>query len=444
MTKPKSKVIDQEYFETLIACNLLSNKEYVGTTIEHFLPEHFQDKSVRLVVDIVKDFYEKRKDIPTLTELKLYLADEEDRKDFKELVGKFKAVDTKFNFDELIENTENFIKERSVYNAVRKTINAYSENEIDTTETLKLFENACNIKLVQNFGFDYFNQLQDHVDYLKRVDKHISTGFAWLDSMLGGGLMEDGRAMYLFLGPTNIGKSIVLGNIAANIAIQGKTTFLITLEMPEQVYGRRISSKFSQIKYKDLADRSDDFLDLMNSVRVKNPEARLIIKEFAPSTLTVESLAGYLQKAEKNGLKPDAIVLDYIGLMKPSRGDNSKEKFQAVAEGLRALTYQFNCPLVTAHQSTRGSYKEMPGLDDTGDSIGIPQTVDAQFSLFQDEGDDELGIIKCALLKSRFGRKFGKTQFKVDYDTLTMHEEEVYFEEDSKNNLEDLLNKIKK
>jgi KaiC/GvpD/RAD55 family RecA-like ATPase len=47
------------------------------------------------------------------------------------------------------------------------------------------------------------------------------------------GFLEAGKSLYVFAGETNIGKSIFLGNIATNIAQQGKNVLVVTLEMSE-------------------------------------------------------------------------------------------------------------------------------------------------------------------------------------------------------------------
>ena len=61
----------------------------------------------------------------------------------------------------------------------------------------------------------------------------------------------------MFAGQTNVGKSIFLGNIATNVAEQGKTVVLISLEMSELMYAKRISSKVTGINIGDLQTSSD-------------------------------------------------------------------------------------------------------------------------------------------------------------------------------------------
>ena len=52
-------------------------------------------------------------------------------------------------------------------------------------------------------------------------------------------------------------------------------------------------------------------------------------------------------------------------------------------------------------------------------------TADCIFSIFQNEEDKELGIVKMGIMKNRFGANFGNTTLRIDYDTLTVSEDEM-------------------
>ena len=68
----------------------------------------------------------------------------------------------------------------------------------------------------------------------------------------------------MFAGETNIGKSIFLGNVAINIASQGKTVLLVSLEMPEIIYAKRLVSSVSKIPLGQLKLESDALKSQIN------------------------------------------------------------------------------------------------------------------------------------------------------------------------------------
>jgi hypothetical protein len=127
----------------------------------------------------------------------------------------------------------------------------------------------------------------------------------------------------------------------------------------------------------------------------------------------------------KNGIKPGIIIIDYLGLVKSSSGDNSYEQGKAVAEELRAMSYFFECPIVSAIQTNREGM-ENPGLDTVSESLGVAMTADVIWSLQQEEGDQELGIIKVGGIKNRIGPKHGAIAMRLDYTTLSLSEEKDY------------------
>jgi replicative DNA helicase len=244
-----------------------------------------------------------------------------------------------------------------------------------------------------------------------------------LDKKLGGGMLENGRAMYVFMGKPNVGKSIVLGNIAMNVLSQDKTVVLITLEMSEMVYARRIASGISNIEIGNIANKSDDLTKFLKDYKEKSGEKKLIIKEFPPKNLTVAGLSAFFEKLEKKGIRADCIILDYLNLLQSDSDDGVYFQIKEIAEHLRGMTYKYNCPLVTATQTNRGGYEGSPEMEDTSESSGLPATADVMVGIYQDDGDKEMGIMKFNIIKNRFGEAFGNFAMKLNYRNLRLEED---------------------
>ena len=43
-------------------------------------------------------------------------------------------------------------------------------------------------------------------------------------------------------------------------------------------------------------------------------------------------------------------------------------------------------------------------------------------SIWQDEGDVDLGVIRMGMMKNRYGQNFGTIAMAIDYTTLTLSE----------------------
>ena len=416
--------IDLDFYEKVVVYHCLTDEVYLGSIIDHISPDYFSNKHIKSVIQVVTDFFNTRGTIPTLTEIKTYLTTPELVDSYKSVVSIIQNFDKKFNKEELYENSEQFFKEKAVYNTMLSVADEYSEGKIDTTDILHRFETACNISLDLDTGLDYFNDIDLHVKDLLHEDSTVSSGWKWLDEKLGGGFLENGRAIYVFAGETNIGKSIFLGNIATNLASQGKTVLLVSLEMSELVYAKRLSTQITQIPINELSLQTDYLKECIQEYKRDHDRSRILIKEFPPSTITCSNLQAYIKKLTNSGVHIDAIVLDYVNLLTTQAGVNSYERVKYVTEKLRALSYIFSCPVITATQLNRTGYNEInPGLETVGESYGLAATADCMFSIWQEEEDAELGIIKLGLMKNRFGQNFGSVTLSIDYPTLTLRED---------------------
>jgi replicative DNA helicase len=421
--------IDIAFLEKVIIYHVMTDEGYLASIIDHLKPNYFQNKRIRSFYEIISHIYEKRQAAPSMSDVKMYLDTPEKKENFTTVVKYFNEIPVKnFNKDELYDNTEQFLKEHAVYNTMIEVSDSCQQGEIDTSLILSKFETACNINLVTDKGLDYFNDIEKHITDLTTEDDVIPSTWPWLDEKLGGGFLENGRAIYVFAGETNVGKSIFLGNIACNIAGQNKTVLLITLEMSELVYAKRISSKITNIPIGKLAERADDIRQKIEYYKgvSAHKHSRILIKEFPPNTITCNHMKQYIKKVVDSGVKIDAVVVDYVNLLRASTGNNSYERIKDSTEQLRALSYVFNCPVITATQLNRSGFNEAnPDMSTISESIGLAATADAILSLWQEEEDRELGIIKMGMMKNRFGPNFGNVAMRINYSTLVLAEDEV-------------------
>jgi len=417
--------LDLDYFETIIVYKSLTDESYLSSIIDYLNPVYFKNKEIKNIFLIIKDFFTNRGCTPTLTEIKSYLTTDELKNDFKKVVSTFTGVDKNLNADELQSNTETFLKEKAVFHTMMDVVEDINKNKINTSTVLEKFEKACNISLTTNVGLDLFRDVDLLVEDLNSDVKHINTGWDWLNEKIGGGFLENGRALYLFTGETNVGKSIFLGNVAINIANQGKSVLLITLEMPEMIYAQRISSNITKIPLSRIKTETPTLKQSLEDHAAVNPKAKILIKEFPPSTITVNHLQGYIKKLLNKGFRFDAIVVDYVNLFHIEDGNNSYEKVKKITEQLRALTYTFKCPIISATQLNRSGFGiSDPGMNTISESVGLAQTADVIMSIWQEATDRELGVIKMGMMKNRFGPNFGSCVLRIDYSTLTLTEDE--------------------
>lgn len=443
-TQPK---LDLDYFETILLFNALGDQEYLSSIIGYIDPLFFNDKSIGKVMSRLSEFFLERGTVPTLTEIKARLSSEEDKKALADVKPKLTQIEGPFNKEELIQNTEKFLKERFVYKTIINVAERFSEQSFKLEEALVEFEKAYNISLKENLGHWYFEDIDKHVKELVAVYKPIPTGWKFFDDKTEGGLFP--KTLVVFAGQVNVGKSIVLGNIATNMLLANRNVLLISLEMSEFMYSKRISSQLTQIPHNDLKTYTEELKEQIKHLK-KNVEGNLIVKEFPPKSVTVRHIDSYITKLKHKGFVPDIVVIDYVNLIHPiAKNLNSYESVKEICEHLRGLAFKYDIPIVSATQLNRGSFNTAsPGMEGISESIGLAATCDVICSLWQEEEDRELGIINMGFQKNRFGPNFGSAAFKCNYNTLTLKETSSdYFEaddssQDSIQNAEKSLNSL--
>lgn len=428
--------LDLDYFENVLIYKSLTDGTYLASIADFIKPDYFKNKAIASIFTIVKDFSEKRNKLPTVTEIKSYLVSDDQKSSFKELVQSFNDIDKNLDNEELYDNTEQFLKEKAVYHTMLSVAEDVSKGKVDTSDVLNKFESSCNISLVTDLGLDLYGNIDELIDDINSVQRHIPSQWEWLDENLGGGFLEAGKSLYVFAGETNIGKSIFLGNIAHNIAKEGKNVLLVTLEMSELLYARRICSNVTKIPMKELVGNTPAIKQA-----VKDEKGQIFIKEFPPSTITPAQLKGFINKFQDKGIKLDAIVLDYLNLMHSTMGNNSYERIKHVTEQVRAMSYGFECPIISATQLNRSGFDtDNPDLATISESIGLAATADVICSIYQNEEDRELGIIRLGMMKNRYGPRGNTQAMRINYSTLTIEEaDDIEFEDDGNDTLNALV-----
>jgi hypothetical protein len=107
--------------------------------------------------------------------------------------------------------------------------------------------------------------------------------------------------------------------------------------------------------------------------------------------------------------------------MKAGPNVNSYTFIKAIAEELRGLAVEFDVPIISATQTTRGGYSNSDvGLEDTSESFGLPATADFMFALISTEQLEDLGQIMVKQLKNRYNDPTTNKRFVIGVDRPKM------------------------
>lgn len=234
---------------------------------------------------------------------------------------------------------------------------------------------------------------------------------------------------------TGVGKSLFMCHYAASVLMQGKSVLYITLEMAEERIAERIDANLLNMTMEELAKVDKDIYETRVGRIIKKTAGRLIVKEYPTAAAHAGHFKSLLEELKmKRNFKPDAIVIDYLNICSSSRmkhgaGVNSYTYIKSIAEELRGLAVEYNVPILSATQTTRGGYDNTDvDLTDTSESFGLPATVDFMFALISTEELENLNQLMVKQLKNRYNDPSYYKRFVIGVDRSRM---KLYDVEDS-------------
>ena len=199
------------------------------------------------------------------------------------------------------------------------------------------------------------------------------------------------------------------------------------MEMAEERIGERIDANLLDTELNRLKDLTKVMYDRKMEQLKEKVKGKIIIKEFPTSQAHTGHFRHLLNELSlKKNFKPDIIYIDYLNICASQRltGGNSVNSYtyvKAIAEELRGLAVEFNVPIWSATQTTRGGFSSSDvGLEDTSESFGLPATADLFLALIQTEELEGLNQIMVKQLKNRYNDVALFRRFVVGIDKAKM------------------------
>ena len=417
------------------------DKKWMNILVGTFDKRFFKTPNLAMLADLQVRFYEKYGQAPSTKTLAAmaksyaikYPAENIEMSEVNELLGEINTFDLNLPEDVLNSNLKEFIRRNAFYNALYDNAGLLNSDESGYEKVVaKCLENFDRVQKITfndtDLGLNYFNEdaMKQHWQYIRNPEAKLSTLWASLDTYTHGGFLKDGRSLYLVMAQAGLGKSLFLSNLAVNFLKQGLSVVVISLEMSEDVYAQRFDAHISKEDINHLNDCEDRAIENIKKFYREHPSSNLYIKEYPPKSVTSNDIRAYLESLRANGHKFDAIIIDYLNLVKSSSRQNDNMFLDGldVSEKLRAISYEFKAPVISAIQTnTEGMNNENVGMENISQSRGIAFTADFLMALFQMQEDRENGFIRARILKNRLGGQVGKVlQFTVNKHNLLLED----------------------
>jgi len=425
--------------------NLIHNEDYARKVLPFLKGDYFSDRIDRVIFEEIEKFADKYNAFPNKTSLQVELESRKDlnEDDFKRVVDAVKTLqrDDEVNFEWLVETTEQFCKDKAVYNAIVDGIKIIDGKDkargVDALPSI--LTDALAVGFDNRVGHDYLLDSESRFDFYHKVEEKIPFDLEFFNRITKGGLPQ--KTLNIVLAGTGVGKSLFMCHVAANCLNQGKNVLYVTLEMAEERIAERIDANLMNISIDDLHDLPKKMFDDKIGQIIKSTSGQLVIKEYPTASAHSNHFRGLIKElAVKKSFNPDIIFVDYLNICASSRfkangNVNSYMYIKAIAEELRGLAVETNVPIVSATQTTRSGFSNSDiGLEDTSESFGLPATADLMFALISNEELDALDQIAVKQLKNRYNDPTINKRFVIGVDRAKM---KLFDVEDSEQKLVD-------
>ena len=264
--------------------------------------------------------------------------------------------------------------------------------------------------------------LPDVLDRLSEMSEHenhlpgLSTGLSAIDQKITGLNKSD---LILLAARPGMGKTSLALNVALNVAREGRTVAVFSLEMSREQLATRLLSSEALVENNRLRTgllRETDWEKIAGAATVLN---RLDIRIDDNPLLSVADMNAKCRRLDGLSL----VVVDYLQLMTSAGGgsrggENRQQVVSDMSRMLKIMAKELNVPVICLSQLSRANEKrddKRPMLSDLRESGAIEQDADIVLFLYRDdyynEDSEKHNIAECIVAKNRHGET-GKVELR--------------------------------
>jgi len=416
--------------EKTILSNLIFNEDYMRKVFPFLKEEYFTEHNTKTIFKHISEFINKYNALPNKDALEIAFHNdksipEDNFVEVMNFVNEFEKEEV--NLEWALNETEKYCKDRAVYNAIVTSISVLDgRDKVHSKDGIpSLLQEALGVCFDTSIGHDYIDDALSRYDFYNRVEDRIPFDLHYFNEITKNGLPR--KTLNIALAGTGVGKSLFMCHVAAGCLKQNKNVLYITLEMAEERIAERIDANLMDIAIDQLKDIPRVMFDNRVKKITDKTQGKLIIKEYPTASAHVGHFKALLNELSlKRNFKPDIIFIDYLNIcssarFKPSSNINSYTMVKSIAEELRGLAVEYNLPIVSATQTTRGGYGNTDvELTDTSESFGLPATADFMFALISTEDLEKMGQLMVKQLKNRYNDPSLHKRFLIGVDRAKM------------------------
>jgi|TARA_R110000822_G_scaffold310111_1_gene441469 replicative DNA helicase len=383
---------------------IITDKSFFTSIIDVVIPKYFDNQYFKLIMQLVKEYYQNYQIAPTFDALdqltRIEISSEMAKKYVFDMLKEVK--DASFEDHLFIkEKAIKFCKQQELKKAIRKVESIMEKGDFESYDMCEEYiREAIQAGEVNNEDFEVFTQMEK---LLEEDYRHpLPTGIDGLDNILNGGLAKG--EIGVVLAPTGVGKTTMLTRFANTAFNMGYNVLQIFFEDNPKIIQRKHFTCWTGIVNDELSNHKETVLDKADEM--KKTGGKLILKKLPSDEMTMLQIKNQVRKIEADGVKLDMILIDYIDCILPDRAFNDEWKGEgSVMRKFEGMCHELDLAGWTATQGNRTSISsEVVTTDMMGGSIKKAQVGHVIISVAKTLQQKELGLATIAIVKSRLGR----------------------------------------
>ena len=404
--------------ESVVLSQLIYNEEYQRKILPYLKADYFDNEGEKIVFGLIDSYASEYNARPSIDALSIMLEKSQlNEYSFGQSVQALGNLnDNSFHEDWLVKETESWVRNKAVHNAIKMAVNIYGDDKraAEMGNIPTMLQEALSITFDAYLGHVYWDMAGEQYDHMNSNEAKIPFAVEIFNKATRGGVGK--KTLNIVTGAINAGKTTTLIDLAAGYAEQGLNVYVFTLEVAENVWRHRLDARIMRRDFDSLEKLTrEEYIANIKKMRTRSDgslKGQIVIKEYpSGSGHTGLFRRDILEWIAATGEAPDVILIDYLTEAASSRlpahlMSNTNVYYTSVAREFRALGFEFDCPVWTGMQFNREKQTSTDGgISDLADAIGIPKVADFIMAFY---APDELAAVKKArasILKNRYANK---------------------------------------
>jgi replicative DNA helicase len=413
------KFIDfDEDFQLKLVALLVRSDLFARRTDGLIKPEYFESRADAALSSLALSHFDRYKQAPKdaaiiVAGLKDALRRGTIRSDMvDEIKDKIKIVfspgmDVVSCVDFAVDQVGTFARHQAITAAMLQAFDHLEKH--NTVKVQELLEKAFKVgPRPDSVPYDYWSEAESRTEFRRAVKSGeikplgISTGIPAIDKLLfhrGWGIKE----LTVFMAGAKKGKSFTLWDFAKLISLQGKNVLGITLEVSKDVLSTRLDASVSDVPIDEIEGSIFSVLEAVRAARDKRLPGKFLLHEFPSGSFRPMDLQNLIDQYKSEGIKFDAIVIDYLDIMSPNRWVNDpQENSRSVWVDCRGIAQTEEVVMLSATQTNREGHKSVTAkAEHAAEDFNKIRTADLVISLNATEEEMAKGEARMFFAASR-------------------------------------------